>query len=1505
MLDALTCQDDRTTTPSRPATSQRRRTTRLAAWLTCLASGAGALHAHDVLPVGAMSLRPGTSDYVYVIDCCGCPADITVSTSNPDAVTITALDMTTGFPILGDGESVTVPDRVDQVFLAHASDLVAGQTTVTLDVCWIGQDFPAATGCNENNCGAPLQITVTVEPISRVTAAAPASGLAKDPVNTATGEFVLPEPLDFDLGGKPAVRFGRLYSSGLVNSGFPAGPLGPNWRHTYEWQLFETGNQVEILTNGGQTIRFEQGYFESGWSLVEGDTAPYQLQEVSTVYSLCDPWSGLIYTFGAVGELASVRDRNGNTHTLTYASGRLAQVTDSIGRTLAFTYTGAGELETVSDGTRTATYSYTGGLLTGVNDTTGFDTTYAYDAGQPALALMASRMRPEGNTTSAQVYDGQGRVTSQTAAGETTTFAYDRGAGTTTITDADTNDAVHTHGSQANLTNLVDESGAAIASGFDAASQRTSVVDREGRSSSWVFDPVSRRVTRITDANGAVTRYTYTPQVQDGFTYHELTAVVRADGTAESFAYDTRGNLESWTDPAGEVWSYTYDTAGRALSATNPAGAVSTYTYDGDGTLLTHAIDGETTTFAYDALRRLDTVTHPDMTTVQYAYDARDRLTSYTDELGRTRAMVYDDNGNLTSCTNRAGETWTFGYDELDRLETVTDPLAHSVTQTYDALGRASGFTGGDGDTLAFTRDARGRVSSLTDGAGEAWTRSYDDEGFETARTSPLGHTTTFTANALGRPSGFTTPLGNTTTFAHDALGRLTSVVDPLGKTTTFTYDERGDARTVTLPSGARSTFELDALRLLTRATDPGSNDWLFGNDERGRNTSKTDPLGNVTTYAYDERERLERITFPAALGSVDLTYDDAGRKVQESFSDATTRDFTYDEVGRLETAEAMAVTRDAAGRLASSNGIAFTRTDAGRLETVTLAAGKTITYAYDGRGLLETVTDWLGGTTTFGYDSAGRLTSQERPNGVTSTTTYDNDDRVLSITEETLSGNLAELTFVRNAQGHLASAVRNVPLEALPTLGETATSFDAAGQIVGATYDELGRLTADTGRTFTWSLGGALTSYTHAGGTVTLTYDGLGNVVQRVEGAQTRDYVWNYGLGLPSISIVRDGSTDLAYHVHTPAGILLYTVSAADVPSHYHYDEMGNTLFLTDASGAVTDSYAYTPFGELLDSTGSAENPFTFGGAFGVMAESAAGLYRMRARYYDARTQRFLTRDPIEATDPRGVNPYQYANGNPLAYVDPRGTTAVAPVDIRSRQIRVETHFVTVSDDFLEEIGVDFHGLAGLVPDPPTGPIQGAFLRGIDSPGSSAATLEVGGGPLGQIGLLQPDLSDFSVALSRSASPQILSRPSFRTSGIDLEVRPTITANNSIVMTVRSLPSRRPYTLKRVPGVHSEAVDKLRRQYLRRRGEGAITINGVPGPGSTLSRVRTRVSLPDRGSLLVGGLLRMDESVDETRVPLLGDLPVLGRLFRSSPSPSSRDGLRIFVTANIVRGEE
>ena len=242
--------------------------------------------------------------------------------------------------------------------------------------------------------------------------------------------------------------------------------------------------------------------------------------------------------------------------------------------------------------------------------------------------------------------------------------------------------------------------------------------------------------------------------------------------------------------------------------------------------------------------------------------------------------------------------------------------------------------------------------------------------------------------------------------------------------------------------------------------------------------------------------------------------------------------------------------------------------------------------------------------------------------------------------------------------KGQITGAIRDVPLPATAAgLPGSAHTFDAASQVSGFTYDGLGRLTDDGAHGFSWDLASRLSSVTNGSNTVSFTYDALGNRISRTEGGVTRDYVVNYALGLASISVVGEGGADLRYYIHTPGGSLLYSIEASDNSRRfYHYDEMGNTLFLTDSGGTVIASYAYSPYGVLLGSTGGVENSYRWQGRLGIMQEGDSGLYYIRARYYDSASGRFISRDPVRAIGPKRINPYQYALANPLRFVDVTG---------------------------------------------------------------------------------------------------------------------------------------------------------------------------------------------------------------------------------------------------------
>lgn len=65
---------------------------------------------------------------------------------------------------------------------------------------------------------------------------------------------------------------------------------------------------------------------------------------------------------------------------------------------------------------------------------------------------------------------------------------------------------------------------------------------------------------------------------------------------------------------------------------------------------------------------------------------------------------------------------------------------------------------------------------------------------------------------------------------------------------------------------------------------------------------------------------------------------------------------------------------------------------------------------------------------------------------------------------------------------------------------------------------------------------------------------------------------------------------------------------------------------------------------------------------------------------------------------------------------------------------------------------------------------------------------------------------------------------------------------------------------------------------------------------------VKTNITVNDGDTAVLGGLIREDEQTEENKVPILGDIPILGWLFKSSTVSKSKINLLIFLTPKIVR---
>jgi RHS repeat-associated protein len=104
------------------------------------------------------------------------------------------------------------------------------------------------------------------------------------------------------------------------------------------------------------------------------------------------------------------------------------------------------------------------------------------------------------------------------------------------------------------------------------------------------------------------------------------------------------------------------------------------------------------------------------------------------------------------------------------------------------------------------------------------------------------------------------------------------------------------------------------------------------------------------------------------------------------------------------------------------------------------------------------------------------------------------------------------------------------------------------------------------------------------------------------------------------------------------------------------HVDHLGTPQVLTDDSGAIR------PFGDAITS-GSLTFNLRFPGQY---HDAETGLHYNWHRYYDPQTGRYLTSDPIGLVG--GLNPYLYAEANPLYFTDPEGLMAPQLIGGRSR---------------------------------------------------------------------------------------------------------------------------------------------------------------------------------------------------------------------------------------------
>jgi RHS repeat-associated protein len=171
-------------------------------------------------------------------------------------------------------------------------------------------------------------------------------------------------------------------------------------------------------------------------------------------------------------------------------------------------------------------------------------------------------------------------------------------------------------------------------------------------------------------------------------------------------------------------------------------------------------------------------------------------------------------------------------------------------------------------------------------------------------------------------------------------------------------------------------------------------------------------------------------------------------------------------------------------------------------------------------------------------------------------------------------------------------------------------------------------------------------------------TYDADGNRVRTEVTPATGPPVVTDYLVDPSgalSQVVAETGTAGAWSQYFVRGDDLLAVLRPTATRFFHADGLGSIRALTDETGAVTDTYTFSAFGELLSHTGPDLNAYLFAGE---PLDPNSGFYYLRARWMDPGVGRFGGVDswPGNLFEPATLHRYSYVGNDPAAKIDPSG---------------------------------------------------------------------------------------------------------------------------------------------------------------------------------------------------------------------------------------------------------
>jgi type IV pilus assembly protein PilQ len=261
-----------------------------------------------------------------------------------------------------------------------------------------------------------------------------------------------------------------------------------------------------------------------------------------------------------------------------------------------------------------------------------------------------------------------------------------------------------------------------------------------------------------------------------------------------------------------------------------------------------------------------------------------------------------------------------------------------------------------------------------------------------------------------------------------------------------------------------------------------------------------------------------------------------------------------------------------------------------------------------------------------------------------------------------------------------------------------------------------------------------------------------------------------------------------------------------------------------------------------------------------------------------------------------------------------------VGTLDIPIRQVQIEARIVIVSDDFSRELGAraGFSGFdtlgsnlgftSGNAPNNDDGP---DFIQErVDDPTRYNVNLPIAS-PAGSLAfmLLGRDfLVDLEIqAAQNEGRSEVISTPRVITAnqreasieqGVEIPYQESSSSGATTIQFKKAVLS-----LKVTPQITPDNRVILDLN-VKKDSVGQVIVGGAGQqvPSIDTREITTQVLVNDGQTVVLGGILETERRESEKKVPYLGDVPVLGRLFKTTNKTNNKDELLIFVTPKILR---